>query len=594
MVAKAVVSAISIILVVGVVIGVVAVVHHDDSKSKSSRDENLSASMKTINALCEPAMYKDQCIKSLGSVAQNESATPQDYVKAGLKMSLDEVIKAMNLTDTLVSKANNSKEPERVKMAINECKDLLDLAIDRLNVALDQVSDPSTYKEEEKTWDLRLWLSDVITYQTNCVDGFEEAQEPELQNIMQQGTVNATELTMSMLDIVTYFTKSLSELGYNVNATSLAEELKSSAADAVGNSASGRRLMSMPMADDGFPAWVSAADRHLLSVGGRGHHFAAGVRPNAVVALDGSGQFRRINDALKAYNPQEHKGRYVIYVKAGLYKEEVLVAKNMVNVFMFGDGPTRSVVTGNKSFKSGYQTSKTASFAVEGNGFLCKNMGFQNTAGPEGHQAVALRVNAQQAVFQNCRFDGYQDTLYTQAGSHFFRDCTISGTVDFIFGNGATLIQNCLIIVRMPEPNQFNAVTAQGRLGKSEPTAIVIQGCRILPDRTLVPQRFKIKTYLGRPWKPYARTVFMESLLGDLIQPQGYEPWGGNAHTGTAFYGEYANRGPGARTNLRVRWKNVKVLSRAEANQYTALYFLRGMLPYLRSIGMPVAPTLGA
>ncbi|GAB2226497.1 hypothetical protein Droror1_Dr00022307 [Drosera rotundifolia] len=594
MAAKAVISVVSIILVVGVVIGVVAVVHHGGSAKSSgnSRDENLSNSMKTVNALCAPVMYKDQCIRSLGSVAQNDSATSQDYIKAGLKLALDEIVKSMNLTDTLVPKVGSSKQPERVKMAIDDCKDLLDYSIQRLNLAFNQVGDPSIYKEETKTWDLRLWLSDIITYQTSCVDGFEEAQEPELQNIMQQGTVNGTQLTMSILDIITCLTKSLSSLGYNLNATNLVDQLQSSAAATKDHSTSGsRRLMSMPVGEDDIPAWMSAGDRHLLSVK---KHSSAGVKPNAVVALDGSGQFKSINDALKAYDPKQHTGRYVIYVKAGVYKEEVLVDRTMVNVFMYGDGSRKTIVTGNKSFKSGYQTSKTASFAVEGDGFLCKSMGFQNTAGPEGHQAVALRVNAQRAVFLNCRFDGYQDTLYAQTGSHFFRGCTISGTVDFIFGNGATLIQNCMIIVRMPDPNQFNAVTAQGRLGKNEPTGIVIQNCRIVPDQALVPQRFKIKTFLGRPWKPYARTVIMESTVGDLIQPQGYEPWGGNVNTETSFYGEYGNSGPGASTDMRVKWKYVKVLSKAEAQHYSAGVFLKGMLPDLSSAGVPVQLNLKA
>ncbi|GAB4830636.1 hypothetical protein Ancab_020402 [Ancistrocladus abbreviatus] len=587
MVAKAIVSVISIILVVGVVIGVVSVVNHNGNKSGSSsgNDEKLSASMKTVNVLCAPAMYKDQCIKSLGTVAQNESATPQDFINAGLKMVLDQVIKSSNLTDTFNSKVNNSKEPERVKMAIEECKDLIDLAIDKLHLALNQVGDPNIYKEETKTWDFRLWLSDIITYQTSCVDGFEEAQAPEIHSIMQDGTLNATQLTMSILDIVTTLSNTLKDLGYNLNATKLVEDLKAKAANnSDANRSQGRRLLGMPMRDDGFPTWLSAGDRHLLAFQ---NPAAAGVKPNAVVALDGSGQFRRINDALKAYNPKAHQGRYVIYIKAGVYNEEVLVDKQMVNILMYGDGPEKTIITGNKSFKGGYQTSKTASFAVQGNGFHCKNMGFQNTAGPDGHQAVALRVNAEQAVFHNCRFDAYQDTLYTQGGSHFFRDCTVSGTVDFIFGNGATLIQNCKIIVRLPNPNQFNAVTAQGRLGVNSPTGIVIQGCEILPDAALVPQKLKIKTFLGRPWKPFAKTVFMESMIGDFIQPEGYEPWAGNAHIDTAFYGEYANSGPGARTEGRVKWRNVKVLSKAEAITYTASQFLKGGIPWLKASGVP-------
>ncbi|GMH25730.1 hypothetical protein Nepgr_027573 [Nepenthes gracilis] len=574
MVIKAIVTTISILMVVGLVVGVVAVIHSRANGPKSSdgstNDEKLSDSMKTVHALCAAAMYKDRCIRTLGSVAQNQSSTPQDFVKAGVKISLDQVIGSFNLTDTFVPMINGSKEPERVKMAIEDCKDLLGLAIDKLNLALNQVGDPSVYKEDARTWDLRLWLSDVITYQTNCVDGFEEAGNPELQSLMQKSTVNSTELTMSILDIVTEFTNTLSKMGYSLNTTKLVDELRSTGASSI--STSSRRLLGMPVDHHGFPNWMSAGDRHLLAVG----RPMARIRPHAVVSLDGRGQFRSIRDALAAYNHNVYKGRYIVYVRAGIYREEVLVDKKMVNIFMYGDGPTRTIVTGNKSFKRGYQTSKTASF----------NMGFQNTAGPDGHQAVALRVNAEQAVFHSCRFDGYQDTLYTQGGSHFFRECTISGTVDFIFGNGATVIQKSQIIVRLPSENQFNAVTAQGRLGPNEPTGIVLQSCAILPDRALVQQRFKIKTFLGRPWKPYARTVFLETLIGDLIQPGGYEPWAGSAFTDTAFYGEYANRGPGARTNRRVRWKNVRVLSRREALTYTTSFFLRG-LPWLRASGVP-------
>ncbi|GAB4841822.1 hypothetical protein Ancab_022558 [Ancistrocladus abbreviatus] len=577
MAGKAVVSVISIILVVGVVIGVVAVVKHNGNKSGG---KDVSPSMKTVNALCAPAMYKDQCINSLGTVSKNHSATPQDYIQAGLKMILDEVSKVVNLTDTFVPKANNSKEPQRVKMAIDDCKDLINLAIDKVHLALNQVGDPKIYKEETKTWDLRLWLSDIITYQTNCVDEFEEAQDSEFHSIMQNGTVNATQLTMSILDIVTTFSKSLGDMGYDLNATKLVEDLKD---DATKGS---RRLLGMPMTDDGFPAWMSAGDRHLLAAADPG---AAGVKPNAVVALDGSGQFKSIKDALKAYNPKAQQGRYVIYVKAGVYKEEVLVDKNMANILMYGDGPEKTKVTGRKNVAiDKLNTMQTASFAVQANGFMCKNMGFENTAGPDGHQAVALRVNGEQAVFHNCRFDGYQDTLYTQAGSHFFRDCTISGTVDFIFGNGATLIQKSKIIVRLPNLNQFNAVTAQGREGPNEPAGIVLQGCDIVADPALNPHKNKVKTFLGRPWKPYARTVFMESTMGDFIVPEGYQPWQNDKHTGTAFYGEYANSGPGANTDRRVKWKNVKVLSKEEALTYTASEFWKGGIQQLQGSGVPV------
>lgn len=229
--------------------------------------------------------------------------------------------------------------------------------------------------------------------------------------------------------------------------------------------------------------------------------------------------------------------------------------------------------------------------AAIGEGFLCKSMGFQNTAGPEGHQAVALRVQSDMSAFFNVRVDGYQDSLYVQAHRQFYRNCVISGTVDFIFGDSSTVIQNSLIIVRKPMDSQQNTVTAQGRADRHETTGLVIHNCRIVPEQKLFPTRFKTPTYLGRPWKEYARTVIMESTLGDFVQPVGYLPWAGNFALDTCSYLEYGNRGPGAKTNRRVRWKNVRVMGRNEALQYTVAPFIQGNL-WLKATGVPYLPGL--
>lgn len=214
-------------------------------------------------------------------------------------------------------------------------------------------------------------------------------------------------------------------------------------------------------------------------------------------------------------------------------------------------------------------------------------MGFQNTAGPDGHQAVALRSQSDMSAFYNCRIDGYQDTLYTQTHRQFYRNCVISGTVDFIFGDGAVIIQNSLIIVRMPGNGQKNTVTAQGRTDRREPTGIVIQNCRIVPEQKLFPQRFQIQTFLGRPWKQFSMTVIMETTLADFIQPAGWMPWQGNFALDTLFYREYANRGPGADTAERVKWKGYKVITdRNEVLPYTAGPFLQGD-QWLKGTGAP-------
>merc|ERR1712070_634018 len=193
-----------------------------------------------------------------------------------------------------------------------------------------------------------------------------------------------------------------------------------------------------------------------------------------------------------------------------------------------------------------------ATFAAEASGFICKYMGFSNTAGPQGHQAVALRVQGDNCAFFNVRMDGYQDTLYSQARRHFFRNCVISGTVDFIFGNSAVVFQNCLIV----------------------------------SDRRLFPDRFKIPSYLGRPWKQYSRTVVMESLIGDLIKPAGWMPWDGDFALKTLYYAEYGNRGPGAGTSKRVNWPGFHVIGRGEAQKFTVTPFINGNL-WLKYTGVP-------
>lgn len=227
------------------------------------------------------------------------------------------------------------------------------------------------------------------------------------------------------------------------------------------------------------------------------------------------------------------------------------------------------------------------STAALGNGFVAKSMGFQNTAGPEKHQAVALRVQSDMSAFFNCRMDGFQDTLYVQTHRQFYRHCVISGTIDFIFGDSATVLQNCLIIVRRPMDNQQNTVTAHGRADRHETTGLVIHNCRIVPDQRLFPDRFRLKSYLGRPWKEYSRTVVMESTLGDFIQPEGWMPWDGDFALNTLYYAEYANRGPGARTTARVNWRGFRVIGRKEASQFTVGSFIQGGNWWIKYTGTP-------
>ncbi|CAL5338040.1 unnamed protein product [Camellia sinensis] len=562
---KFMILGVSGILVVAVLIGLITGINNNKkSSSDSSGDDVLSTTSKAVAAICSPTDYKQECVNSLQSVANNQSATPKDFMQAAIQFAIHEMKAALDNTSNIGKAAPDSYH----KMAFEDCQELLQDAIQELQASFSMVGDSELHTVNDREAELKNWLSAVLSYQQTCMDGIEK---PDLKQQVSDGLLNATQLTDNALAIVSAISQILTAFNIPVNT-----------------SASSRRLMEASETEaeaeaeggGGYPDWVSAGDRKLLATNN------AQLKPNAVVAKDGSGQYKTIAAALAAY-PKNNKGRYIIYVKAGIYDEYITVNNDQVNIFMYGDGPRKTMVTGKKSNTGGYPTFRTASFSVMGNGFVGKSMGFQNQAGPEGHQAVALRVQSDMAAFYNCRMDGYQDTLYVQTHRQFYRNCVISGTVDFIFGDSSTIIQNSLIIVRKPMDNQQNTVTAHGRTSAKEPTGLVIQNCRIVPEDKLFPLRFKIPSYLGRPWKEYSRTVVMESTLGDFIQPAGWMPWAGNFALNTLYYAEYANRGPGANTAKRVNWKGFKVITnKNEAMQFTVAPFIQGQ-QWLPATGSP-------
>ncbi|XP_073221681.1 probable pectinesterase/pectinesterase inhibitor 13 [Cicer arietinum] len=253
-----------------------------------------------------------------------------------------------------------------------------------------------------------------------------------------------------------------------------------------------RRLVEVNHQD--YPTWFSTDDRILLSELRKGL-----ARPNTIVANDGSGQYKTVAAAINSY-PENHQGRYVIYVKMGIYHEYVTIGDEKRKILLYGDGPTNTIITGNKNVRSGLHTPETATFTTFGEDFIALSIAFENKAGPEAQQAVALRVEGDRSVFFRCAFLGYQDTLYTSNGRQFYRNCEIYGTIDFIFGkSGTTLIQNSKILVRKPIQGQQNVVVADGSYDKDKHTGIVLQNCSIMPDIELYPYRFTVKTYLARP-----------------------------------------------------------------------------------------------
>ena len=204
------------------------------------------------------------------------------------------------------------------------------------------------------------------------------------------------------------------------------------------------------------------------------------------------------------------------------------------------------------------------------------NITFRNIAGPSKHQAVAVRNGADMSTFYSCSFEGYQDTLYTHSLRQFYRECDIYGTVDFIFGNAAVVLQNCNMYPRLPMSGQFNAITAQGRTDPNQNTGISIQNATIKSAQDLAPVVGTVETYLGRPWKEYSRTVYMQSFMDSLIAPSGWHEWNGNFALSTLYYAEYDNTGPGSNTGNRINWPGYHVINATDAASFTVSNFLNG------------------
>ncbi|KAL0388824.1 UNVERIFIED_CONTAM: putative pectinesterase/pectinesterase inhibitor 21 [Sesamum radiatum] len=361
--------------------------------------------------------------------------------------------------------------------------------------------------------DIKVWLSGALTYHETCLDAFQNTTGDtgeKMKNLLHSSGMLLSNGLAMVGDISSIFS-SLS-LGGFTNQRILEEE---------GNGvdqADGEDLKTTFDGKEtdaaGPPPFVDAEARRIMTAN------VNTLKPSIVVAQDGSGQFKTIKGAISSL-PKKGDGPYVIHVKAGLYKENVIFPKKVNNVVLIGDGPLKTRISGNKNYVDGVQTFHTAVLAVNADGFIAKDIGIENTAGPTKHQAVAVRVSADRAIFFNVHMDGFQDTLYAHTYRQYYRDCTITGTIDFIFGDAAAVFQNCQMIVRKPMENQACMVTAQGRKERHSTGATVLQNCHIMAEPAFLSTVPPLKAYLGRPWKELSRTIIMQSLIDGFIAPEG-------------------------------------------------------------------------
>ncbi|KAL2940523.1 Pectinesterase 3 [Bienertia sinuspersici] len=333
---------------------------------------------------------------------------------------------------------------------------------------------------------------------------------------------------------------------------------------------------------NGFPPWMSRRERKMM---GRKNYR---IKPNVVVAKDGSGNYRTIEEAVKMA-PNMSLSRYVIKIKAGVYKENLEIPRNKMNLMFFGDGINCTLISGNRSIVDGFSTFTSATLTVIGDRFLARDLTIENKASPEMYQAVAIRVTSNSAFFR-CNFTSNQDTLYAHSLRQFYRECIVQGTIDFIFGNAAAIFHNCHILARKPIPGQSNMITAQSREDPNQNTGFSLHNCTIEAARDFsLPDRRRSFTFLGRPWRNFSRTIVMKSYLGDLIHPLGWSQWDEYSNLDTVEYIEYMNYGPGADTRNRVKWRGYnKNCTENVAKKFTVGALLHGPDDWLHSTGFPL------
>jgi pectinesterase len=274
-----------------------------------------------------------------------------------------------------------------------------------------------------------------------------------------------------------------------------------------------------------------------------------------VVARDGSGNFTSVQAAVDSV-PADNTKSVTIHIKPGVYTENITVPKEKPFLTMRGDDAARTVLTFHNSAANSGGTSKSASVYIWAADFTAENLTFENSFGV-GSQAVALYVNADRATFRKCRLLGWQDTLYANGGRQLYQDCYIEGHVDFIFGNATALFEDCQI-----HSKGQGYVTAQSRLVDTPSTGYVFRHCRLTGANT------GAGVYLGRPWRPYARVVYIDCWLGEHIRPAGWDNWRNAENEKTAWFAEYHSTGPGANSSARVGWS--KQLTARKAEEFAA------------------------
>lgn len=284
-------------------------------------------------------------------------------------------------------------------------------------------------------------------------------------------------------------------------------------------------------------------------------------RDTLVVSRDGTGDFRTLQEAVESARAFMDY-TVTIYVKNGVYKEKVIVPSWVENIDIIGEDRDKTIITYDDHANINKMgTFRTYTVKVEGSDITFKNLTIENNAAQLG-QAVALHTEGDRLKFINCRILGNQDTIYTGAKFTrlYFKDCYIDGTTDFIFGPSTALFENCMI------HSKRNSYVTAASTPKEAKYGYIFKHCKLTAEPGVD------KVYLGRPWRPYAYTLFIECELGKHIVPAGWHNWGKQSNEETARYMEYKNTGEGANASERVAWSKQLTKKEAEAVTVDAIF----------------------
>ncbi|OAY36068.1 probable pectinesterase/pectinesterase inhibitor 51 [Manihot esculenta] len=491
---------------------------------------------------CNSTRFPDVCVSSFANSKQvPQKPTPLQIVQSAVSLSGTNLQHAQSMVkNILADSAGNLNRTDAAKFCIEQ----LGNSQYRISSTLDALP-------RGKNKDARAWMSASLTFQYSCWSS--------LQRVSDTSQTNETVALLDALQMIT--SNSLSLL---------------MAYDVYGNKT---ESWTVPKTErDGFWEVPKSGDK-LESYGG----FLSKLTADVTVCKDGSGGcYKTVQEAVNAAPDNESSKKFVVHIKAGVYKEIVRIPLKKKNVVFLGDGMGKTVITGSLTAGPSLKTYNTATVGVAGDGFMASGITFKNAAGPPTSQAVAFRSDSDLSYIENCEFLGHQDTLYPNSLRQFYKSCRIQGNVDFIFGNAAAVFQDCQILIvprqENPKKGEKNAVTAQGRFDPAQSAGFVFQKCSISGTAeymALYKSNPKVhRNYLGRPWKEYSRVVYINCKFESLIAAEGWMPWDGDYALDTLYFGEYKNSGPRSNLSKRVTWSTQ--IPAEHVNTYSVKNFIQG------------------